>query len=247
MAKYKNAYTKHYFEDYARIVLNDLLGLNLMHREEKCGTDKPDLVSEDEKMGVEVTLAWSDDVGRHNKLFQQQYPKENRSEIIKNEAKRLRVEKDLYVVDNLASLWIPSGKENAIEMLTEAINKKVDKLNNNDFTKYRINNLFVSAFTLFTEDIEDFLNQFSLVIKKGNSGGENYSCKVFEEDKTEVTIGTFDEINDCSCVCDYLENGLIFENLTKGKTNQLVFGISWVTDLQENDDRTWFASDPTYC
>ena len=61
------------------------------------------------------------------------------------------------------------------------------------------------------------------------------------------TIIHFDEINDCSCVCDYLENGLIFENLTKGKTTQLVFGISWVTDLQENDDRTWFASDPTYC
>ena len=166
--RYKNLYTKHYFEEYARIVLNDLLGLNLMHREERYGIDKPDLISEDEKIGVEVTLAWSDDIGRHNKLFQQQYPKENRSEIIKNEAKRLRVEKDLYVVDNLASLWIPSGKENAIEMLTEAINKKVDKLNNNDFTKYRTNNLFVSAFTLFTEDIEDFLNQFSLVIKKGS-------------------------------------------------------------------------------
>ena len=129
----------------------------------RCGTN----VSEDEEMGVEVTLAWSDDVGRHNKLFQQQYPKENRTDIIKNEAKRLRVEKDLFIVENLASLWIPSGKENAIEILTEAINKKVDKLNNNDFTKYRINNLFVSAFTLFTEDIEDFLNQFSLVIKKG--------------------------------------------------------------------------------
>lgn len=87
----------------------------------------------------------------------------------------------------------------------------------------------------------------SLEIRKGNSGGENYSCKVFQKDKTEVTIGTFDEINDCSCVCDYLENGLIFKNLTNGKISQLVFGISWVTDLQENDDRTWFASDPTYC
>lgn len=165
--RYKNLYTKHYFEEYARIVLNDLLGLSLMHREARYGIDKPDLISEDEEMGVEVTLAWSDDVGRHNKLFQQQYPKENRTEIIKNEAKRLRVEKDLFIVENLASLWIPSGKENAIEILTEAINKKVDKLNNNDFTKYRINNLFVSAFTLFTEDIEDFINQFSLVIKKG--------------------------------------------------------------------------------
>lgn len=84
-------------------------------------------------------------------------------------------------------------------------------------------------------------------LTKGNSGGENYSCKVFQKDCLELTIGTFDEINNCTCVCDFLENGIVFENLTKGKIKQLVFGISWVVDLQEDDNRTWFASDPTYC
>lgn len=82
-------------------------------------------------------------------------------------------------------------------------------------------------------------------IKRGNSGGDNYACKVFQKGSVELTIGTFDEVNECTSVCDYLGNGLIFENLTLGKTNQIIFGISWVTDLYENDNRTWFASDPT--
>ena len=87
----------------------------------------------------------------------------------------------------------------------------------------------------------------NLNLEKGNSSGEDYACKVFSKDKIELTIGTFDAINNCSCVCDYLEDGLIFENLTIGQTKQIIFGISWVTDLYENDNRTWFASDPTYC
>ena len=91
----------------------------------------------------------------------------------------------------------------------------------------------------------ELLSNFELT--KGNSGGENYSCKVFQKDCLELTIGSFDEINDSTCVCDFTENGIVFEKLTKGKTNQLVFGVSWVVDLKEDDNRTWFASDPTYC
>lgn len=84
-------------------------------------------------------------------------------------------------------------------------------------------------------------------LSKGNSGGEDYACKVFNKDKIELVIGSFDEVNNCSSVCDYLENGLIFENLTTGETSQLIFGISWVVDLFEDDNRTWLASDPSFC
>lgn len=128
-----------------------------------------------------------------------------------------------------------------IDYVAEIYNADVPPAKNKPLAGcYRINVDFEENDTISCELIS------SLEIEKGNSGGENYSCKVFQKDKTELTIGTFDEINECSCVCVYLENGLIFENLIKGKTTQLVFGVSWVTDLQEYDDRTWFASDPTY-
>jgi hypothetical protein len=106
---------------------------------------------------------------------------------------------------------------------------------------YRISVYFNAKDTIACELIS------TLNIKKGNSGGQDYACKVFEKENIELTIGTYDEINDSSCVCEYLENGLIFNNLTSGKMKQIVFGISWVTDLYKNDNRTWFASDPTYC
>ena len=82
-------------------------------------------------------------------------------------------------------------------------------------------------------------------LKRGNSGGENYACKVFTKDNIELTIGAIDMVGD-ECVCDYLDNGLIFENLCPSQNNQITFGVSWVDDLQEGDNRTWFTADPTH-
>ena len=159
--KYKNYYTTPYFEEYARIALNDLLNLSLIRREDRYGQDKPDLISDDEMIGVEVTLALSEEAGRHNKLFQRQYPKENRNEILKEEAKRLRIEKDLHIVNGIATLKMDGGREYYINTLSHAVNKKLKNLNKPDFNKYPTNILYIGAYHHFAEDIEEFLDDFT--------------------------------------------------------------------------------------
>ena len=89
--KYDMPFTKEYFEEYARLLLNDTFNLNLIHRQERYNEDRPDLISLDEKIGVEVTNALNELGGRQNKLFQQIYPIENRKAIIIKEAERLGI------------------------------------------------------------------------------------------------------------------------------------------------------------
>lgn len=161
--KYENPFTKHYFEEYARLVLNDLLNLSLIHRKDRYGQDKPDLISNSEELGVEVTHALSDEGGRQNKLFQQNYPKENRNQILVAEAKRLKV-KGLSFIDNVACLSQSCSKDYNINLLISTIEKKLKKLNSITFNKYTNNQLFVSAFSFFPEDIEFFLNNFSNLV-----------------------------------------------------------------------------------
>lgn len=123
---------------------------------------------------------------------------------------------------------LKNGKE--IEYVAQKNNSAflLEDIQLEKFTEfYRITVDFMESDTISCELVSN------LNIEKRNSGGDNYACKVFSQDNTALIITTFDEINNCSCVCDFQENGLIFENLTKGKTTQLVFGISWVTDLQE--------------
>lgn len=163
--KYKTYYTKEYFEEFARLVLNEILNLSLIHRAERYGTDRPDLISDDEEIGVEVTSAKSENEGRHIKLFQQQYPRENRTEIIKQEARRLKIEKDLFVVDGLVSVKINDSRTDRIKILADTINTKLKKLNEKDYNKYPTNALYIDAFHYVKEDIEDLLNDYDKHIK----------------------------------------------------------------------------------
>lgn len=127
--------------------------------------DRPDLISDDEEIGIEVTSAKSENEGRHDKLFQQQYPLENRTEIIKQEAKRLNIEKDLFVVNGIASLKTDDSRTDRIKILSDIINTKLKKLNEKDYNKYPINALYVNAFHYFKEDIDAFLFDYDKYIK----------------------------------------------------------------------------------
>lgn len=53
--KLKNYYTTKYFEEFARLLLNKLYKLKLIHREDRYGIDSPDLISTSEQIGIEVT------------------------------------------------------------------------------------------------------------------------------------------------------------------------------------------------
>ena len=104
---------------------------------------------------------------------------------------------------------------------------------------YRINIDFKQNDTISCELISTYN------LEKDNSSGEDYACKTFSKDNIELSIGAYDKIDSSNtCTCEYIENGLLFENLTYD-TNKIVFGISWVLDLYPDDIRTWIASDPT--
>lgn len=83
----------------------------------------------------------------------------------------------------------------------------------------------------------------STTVEINDSGSETCAFKLFTKNNIQVAIGSFDVVN--NCVCDFIENGLVFENLQGNETDKIVFGVAWVTDLQENDYRAWYAADPS--
>ena len=165
MEKYTNYYTKEYFEEYARITLNDILHLNLINRTTRYGRDRPDLISIDEKIGVEVTSALTECEGRHNKLFQQNYPHENRIDIIKKEAVRLNIQKDLIIANGFVCLKKSNNKTtNYHKTLINTINKKLILLNKINYNKYSKNQLYIQASSINDYYIEELLDHFSSYI-----------------------------------------------------------------------------------
>jgi hypothetical protein len=152
MVKYKTLYKKEYFEEYARLCLNDLFNLNLIHRKERYGKngDRPDLISKDEKIGVEVTQGITEKDGRHYKLFQQEYPQnESRNKAIREEAQRLGVDKDLKFIDKHATLSNECDIEHSLKGILLAVNKKLNDLNKKGYNLYKSNQLFIFAGGMF--------------------------------------------------------------------------------------------------
>ena len=159
MGKYKNLYTKEYFEKYACICLNDVLKLNLILRETRYGEDRPDLISDDEKIGLEVTQAITTEEGAENKLFQQEYPEENKIECIKNEAKRLKIEDRIKYHDNYITITENSSIDFVKNKIIDRINSKNKKLNNKEFHKYESNRLCLIIET-FNDYVIEALNKY---------------------------------------------------------------------------------------
>ena len=195
--KYDMPFTKEYFEEYARLLLNDTFNLNLIHRQERYNEDRPDLISLDEKIGVEVTNALNELSGRQNKLFQQIYPIENRKAIIIKEAERLGIKENLHFSEDVAYLSEDYISADKIKILADRINTKLDKLNSTEFHKYKFNALFVNAFDYFQDDITKFLENYQNYI---NNYPINYdyififNCDgLFFVNNNEYTIKMYDE------------------------------------------------------
>ena len=143
MAKYKWLYDKDYYETYALLCLNDVLNLDLILRESRYGKghDKPDLISFDEKIGVEVTRAESQESCNATKLFQQDYPTENRKECIKNEAKRLHIEDKINIIGENPVLEQDFSTRTIQKEISDSLNQKIKKLNDDGFHIYESNKL----------------------------------------------------------------------------------------------------------
>lgn len=131
MAKYKFLYDKKYFETYACLCLNDVLNLDLILREDRygVGNDRPDLISKDEKIGIEVTRSESQESCRATKLFQQNYPKENRQNCLLEESIRLKlVDKTENIYGHIVLEQDFCAKTIQKEIY-DSLNAKIEKLN----------------------------------------------------------------------------------------------------------------------
>lgn len=159
MSKYRNLFPNDYFEQYARICLNDTLNLNLILRKERYEEDRPDLISYDEKIGVEVTQAISPQEGSENKLFQQEYPEQNKLECMKSEAKRLNIKNKVVFFANAVLLERELDSKSIQEDIVNAITKKIQKLNENNYNRYESNRLCLFS-DKYEEDIILGLQKF---------------------------------------------------------------------------------------
>ena len=161
----------------------------------------------------------------------------------------------LYVIlkksEKIIMLKTPFGEikifknRKEIEYVAELYTVDIDEVKENHLAGcYRITIDFEENDTIICQLFSDN----SLIgLKSACETGEDYICCHIEKDNTKLTIGTVDTINNMEFVGLCLQNGLILPNLPKGKTKNVVFGISWVNDLSgECDVRTYLASDPTY-
>ena len=134
---------KEYFENTAKLILNDLYNLDLISREDRYGEDRPDLISFDESVGVEVTRAISEIEGKNTRLFEQVYTIQNEVDKINNKAKKIGIDKNLKIKKGTAFLNTDNESELKISAFISKINEKVSKLNEIDWHIYKNNYLFV--------------------------------------------------------------------------------------------------------
>ena len=100
--------------------------------------------------------------------------------------------------------------------------------------------------------------------KRAKESGERLECQSFYNDRrSKMSIGLACEagyvggkrLSDAyDYDADYLVNGMLYRIFPDTKTEQYVFGISWIDDVgwgdptdnnHDRDIQTWFAADPT--
>lgn len=158
-------YTKHYFEEYARISLNELLNYNLVHRQSLEGSDRPDLISSTESIGIEVTQAINENEGRRNKLFQCNYfDGECRNKEFEDNAKRLGID-DLVFINDTAVLYETTKKDKIVSDINGSIESKLKLLNDKTYNMYGKNCLLMFK-NIFPCSEQDILNAVYGTISK---------------------------------------------------------------------------------
>ena len=162
--KFKNYYTTKYFEEFARLLLNKLYKLKLIHREDRYGIDRPDLISTSEQIGIEVTQSINEIEAKQNKVFQLKYNHDRNNEILQM-AKRLHVDNNLKFAKNVAYFSIPCNKESTIAELLQTIKNKIISINKKDYNIYKQNCLFIYK-SCFESDIEDSIPEIQNILNQ---------------------------------------------------------------------------------
>lgn len=162
--KLRNYYTTKYFEEYARLLLNKLYKFKLIHREDRYGMDRPDLISTSEQIGIEVTQSINEVEAKQNKVFQLKYTCDRDNEILQM-AKRLGVDNNLKFTKKVAYFSIPSNKESNITELLQTIKNKIISINKKDYKIYKQNYLFIYK-SCFESDIEDSIPEIQNILNQ---------------------------------------------------------------------------------
>lgn len=87
--------------------------------------------------------------------------------------------------------------------------------------------------------------------------GEYLECQAFYSDNIKISIGlegdngydpdTGRRESEFDFDVDYLNDGMAYSILPFTKTQKYLFGISWLSPYnEENDVQTWYAADPFY-
>lgn len=192
--KYSCYYTKDYFEEYARLCLNDFFNLDLIHREERHGSDRPDLISKNEKIGIEVTQAIDKLEGQRNKLFQYEYSTdETRNKQIIDNAKHLKIN-DLYFINKTAVLSGKYNKEKIYNDIKKSIETKQKTLLVPDYNRYPSNEIALFSH-VFASDLENVcLDIQKLLSEKNNIYNAIYLinneeiCKITKYEKNIIEL-----------------------------------------------------------
>lgn len=162
--KFKNYYTTKYFEEFARLLLNKLYKLKLIHREDRYGIDRPDLISTSKQIGIELTQSINEIEAKQNKVFQLKYNHDRNNEILQM-AKRLHVDNNLKFAKNVAYFSIPCNKESTIAELLQTIKNKIISINKKDYNIYKENCLFIYK-SCFESDIEDSIPEIQNILNQ---------------------------------------------------------------------------------
>jgi hypothetical protein len=170
-----------YFINFAKNLLNDLFDYKLQDRKQIMGKDQPDLFSEIENIGIEVTQAITKLEGNIRHYFQLN----NLDMQIINNIKNKEIRKLFKYSNEIISY---SNNENNLELVYNAIKKKT-KLLNEHYDIFSQNMLFIFAsdctnieinlaLSMFNKERKRFpknfdkifvLNTHSLVIESNNS------------------------------------------------------------------------------
>ncbi len=153
--------------------LSDIYGLDLLLREERHQHDKPDLITNDETIGIEVTRGQSETQSKLIKIFRKDFGWEEQEKVYRElqKSQNIKCINGVVVVEDDLSAGV------VIKTVSEQIIRKLENLQKEDFTRYASNRLFVHT-SCFDEDIEKIMEK----VREKNLYKQNFDTIYFFND-----------------------------------------------------------------
>jgi hypothetical protein len=140
--------SKKYYENYAKLTLAYIYDKKLINLEVE-GKEEPDMQNEDLSLGIEVTRAINENIGVAASIINDYFGKnlsyDDLEKIVeekkKFEGELFEIDKDTKGISYLKGMY---DTNLSIELIKEAIFKKIERLNEN-YTIFKTNGLYIYA------------------------------------------------------------------------------------------------------